>query len=171
MLATHLDAERRYDELRRLAIGIAQEQASPGIRFDTITAQALESAEDWFSAPDRLVGWHWKGGYEQFRFRHPKRFEITAWERGSLIGLSMGRPTYAGGNLRLDFIEARPASLGFRSPVFSEVELAYMVYAQILNAKQVRITNPINESVLSYYEGFGYRYESRGNYLFKEVLR
>jgi hypothetical protein len=170
LLDTHLSAERRYDGLRRLALELAQEQAPPGIRFDTITPQARAIAESWFSAADRRVDWRWAATYEIFRFRHPKRFEVSVWEKGDLTGLSMGRPTYAGGHLRLDFIEARPVSLGLKTPVFPEVELAYTVYAKLLNAKQIRITSPINDTVRSYYERFGYRYVSRGDYLFKEVV-
>jgi hypothetical protein len=82
----------------------------------------------------------------------------------------LGRPTYAAGSLRLDFIEARPESRGDKTPIFPEIEAAYMIYAKLLNAKQIRIMKPINEAVRSYYERFGYQYLRQGNYLFREVV-
>lgn len=170
MGATHLAAERRYDQLRQLAIELAQENAKPGVRFETISPQALAIADTWDSAPDRRVLWYWEGGYEVFKFRYPKRFEVALWEKGELTGLSLGRPTYASGSLRLDFIEARPGSRGEKTPVFPEIEAAYMIYAKLLNAKQIRIMKPINEAVRSYYARFGYEYLRQGNYLFREVV-
>ena len=141
----------------------------PGTRFDLITPSALAQAEGWFAALDRQVDWDWAGGHAAFRYRHPKRFEVSVWENERLTGLSMGRPTYNGDHLRLDVIEARPASLGERGPVFSTVAVAYTPYGRLLNAKQLRIMNPINDAVQSYYEGFGFQYVRRGHYLFKDL--
>ena len=88
---------------------------------------------------------------------------------GELAALSFGRPTYNGDHLRMDFIEARPQDLGDRPPVFAHVQLAYGIYARLLNAKSVRVMHPINDAVKSYYESFGYVYDSRGDYLRKEI--
>lgn len=86
-----------------------------------------------------------------------------------MIGLSLGRPTYHGNHLRLDFVEARPAALGPRSPVFGSIDVAYEVYAGLLNARQIRIMNPINTIVRNYYRTFGYEYVAKKNYLFREL--
>ena len=75
-------------------------------------------------------------GYTAFKFRYPKRFEIAIWQANQLIPLSMGRPTYRGGSLRLDFVEASPRDLGERPSVFDEVLIAYGIYARMLNAKK-----------------------------------
>ena len=104
-----------------------------------------------------------------FRRRYPKRFEVAIWDASSLIGVSLGRPTYAGQHLRLDIIEARPRSLGPRSAVLPDVLLAYTVYAQMLDAKSIRIMNPINAEVRAYYERAGYRYVPKQDYLFMEL--
>lgn len=82
----------------------------------------------------------------------------------------MGRPTYSGRSLRLDFVEARPRELGARPAVFDEVLVAYGIYARLINAKQIRIMNPLNEEVKSYYSSFGYTYVPTKNYLYREVL-
>ena len=106
-------------------------------------------------APDRKVGWDWAAGYSVFRFRHPKRFELAAWGQGTLMALSLGRPTYNGNHLRLDFVEAQPRTLGPRPALFDDVLVAYGVYGRLLNAKQIRIMHPVNAEVRSHYENYG----------------
>ncbi len=82
----------------------------------------------------------------------------------------MGRPTYNGSALRLDFVEARPRDLGDRPSVFDEVLIAYGIYARMLNAKQMRIMHPVSDDVKTYYETFGYKYVAKQDYLYREVL-
>ncbi len=82
----------------------------------------------------------------------------------------MGRPTYEGQHLRLDFVEARPRELGPRPRLFEEILLAYAVYAKLLGAKQLRIMHPINDFVREYYQSYGYTYVAKQDYLFKDVL-
>ena len=124
----------------------------------------------WGAAGTRDVDWNWTQGYSAFRFRYPKRFELAVWAASGLVALSMGRPTYEGHHLRLDFVEARPRELGTRPQVFQEILLAYQVYARLLGANQIRIMHPINETVRDYYRRFGYTYIAKKDYLFKEVV-
>lgn len=170
MLATHQEAERRYDAFRRAALSAAQRAAPTGLRFDVLTPAAFAAAAGWASAGDRLVAWDWLAGYSAFKFRYPKRFELALWDQAGLTALSLGRPTYQGSCLRLDFVEARPKGLGDRGPVMAHVLVAYGIYARLLDAKEVRIMNPINDQVRAYYEGFGYVYVAGKDYLFKQVL-
>ena len=95
---------------------------------------------------------------------------MALWESKKLIGLSMGRPTYQGTALRLDVVEASPSDLGDRPNIFETVLLGYGIYARLINAKQIRIMNPVNERVKSYYEKYNYKYVATGDYLFKVVL-
>lgn len=169
MLATHLEAERRYGELRTLALREAQSRV-PGINFQTITPDALSASRSWDHASSRKVDWDWTEGYAAFRFRYPKRFELAMWQQQKLIALSMGRPTYYGNSLRLDFIEASPRELGERPPVFRGVLLAYGVYARLINAREIRITSPINDEVRAFYESYGYQYVAKHDYLYREVI-
>jgi hypothetical protein len=50
-----------------------------------------------------------------------------------------------------------------------DVLVAYVIYARLLNAEQIRIMHPVNDDVTRYYEGYGYRYVASGDYLFWEV--
>lgn len=170
MKAIHLDAEQRYQELRKLAIEYAQDGTAPQFKISLITSKALNASKVWERSHSRRVDWDWFDGYSAFKFRYPKRFELAIWHEGKLVSLSMGRPTYTGGSLRLDFVEASPRDLGDRPSVFDEVLVAYGIYARMLNAKQIRIMHPINEHVRTYYESFGYKYVSGDDYLFREVL-
>ena len=115
MLATHLDAEHRYNDLRRIAYDTAQMGAAPGVRFTGITADAFSSARSWASSPTRQVAWDWFDGYSAFRFRYPKRFELALWSANRLLALSLGRPTYNGNHLRLDLVEAQPRGMSMGS--------------------------------------------------------
>jgi hypothetical protein len=169
MLATHQDAERRYDELRRVALEVAQESAAPSTRFGLIDPSALAQARTWEGAESRQVTWEWFTGYAAFKYQYPKRFEVALWERGNLIGLSLGRPTYNGGNLRMDFVEARPRTLGPRGPVFGSIDAAYEIYASLLNVKQIRIMNPINPIVREFYQSFGYQYVASKKYSYRDL--
>lgn len=72
MLATHLDAERRYEALRNIALDAAQRGAAEGIRFGAISSDALGAAKAWMSVPSRQVDWDWVSGYSAYKFRYPK---------------------------------------------------------------------------------------------------
>lgn len=174
MLATHLEAEQRYDLLRKQALQITTEtieaEGVRGVQLTTIDTEALTASKKWERSKIRRVDWDWVDGYGTFKFRHPKRFEMALWESRQLIGLSLGRPTYQGTALRLDFVEASPLDLGARPAIIEFVLLGYEVYARLLNAKQIRIMNPINQTVREYYEKFGYTYVDRGDYLFRSIL-
>lgn len=173
MLATHADAEKRYEILRKTAIEIAYSDLSPQeksqFKFNIINQSALNATIDWGKSPARRVNWDWIDGYAAFKFRYPKRFETAIWFQEKLINISMGRPTYNGNSLRLDFVEASPKDLGERPSVFNEVLVAYGIYARMINAKQIRIMNPINNDVKKYYESFGYTYIAKKDYLYREV--
>lgn len=173
MLATHADAERRYSELRKIALKVTQDslqgQNITNINLSTITNEALVASRSWNKSKVRRVDWDWINGYNMFRFRYPKRFEMAIWNYKKLIGLSMGRPTYQGSALRLDVVEAAPSDLGDRPSIFDTILLGYGVYARMINAKQIRIMNPINEEVKKYYETFGYQYVKSGDFLFMEI--
>ena len=173
MLATHLDAETRYSKLRKEALNIASEILNKGengnVRVTEINSQALNASKEWNDSKVRIKDWNWIEGYSAFKFRYPKRFEMALWESSRLIGLSMGRPTYQGEALRLDVVEASPSDLGDRPSIFETVLLGYGIYARLINAKQIRIMNPVNEQVKSYYEKFSYKYVAAGDYLYKEI--
>lgn len=174
MLATHLEAEQRYGLLREQALHLTtetiREQGVHKIRLTTINSEALIASKQWERSKIRQTDWDWVDGYGSFKFRYPKRFEMALWDTRQLIGLSLGRPTYQGTALRLDFVEASPIDLGERPAIIELVLLGYEIYARLLNAKQIRIMNPINNTIRSYYEKFGYNYTSHGDYLFRSIM-
>lgn len=88
---------------------------------------------------------------------------MAAWEHHKLTAISLGRPTYNATGLRLDVVEAMPRDLGDRPNVFDTVILAYEIYARMINANHIRIMNPVNQTVRSFYEKFGYRYVVKGD--------
>jgi len=169
MLATHLDAEKRYAELRKQALGATMTVLNNNITLSEINANALSSTRSWDNSKVRIKDWDWFEGYSVFKFRYPKRFEMALWHSNKLIGITMGRPTFYGTAMRLDIVEASPSDIGDRPSIFESVLVAYGIYARLINAKQIRIMNPVNDEVKAYYESFGYQYTIKGDYLFKDV--
>ncbi len=169
MLATHLDAERRYNEIRKTALRAISSQVPQGLslRFKLIDEAALKASKMWTLLPERLVDWNWVEGYSSFRFRHPKRFELALWHKNKLVSLSLGRPTYAGTSLRLDVIEGSPEEREIK--VFPAVIAAMAVYASALGASEIRVMNPLNDAVKNYYAAEGFKYVAKGNYLYKKL--
>jgi hypothetical protein len=165
MLATHIDAECRYDKIRRdslKAISIQIDSIS-NLEFKLIDDLALSEAKKW---EDRLVSWDW-GNYGQFKMSYPKRFELALWHNNNLTSLSLGRPTYNATGLRLDFMERNPDYSDIK--VFQITLAAMNVYADALGAKELRVMNPVNNEVKKYYETFGLQYVAKGDYLFIRI--
>ncbi|WP_020410567.1 hypothetical protein [Hahella ganghwensis] len=177
MRATHLDAERRYTIIRKAVIDEINKEFHSSKQYSLkatlIDISALEQSNRWNFSPKRKVDWEWIDGYNSFRFRYPKRFEMALWHKDTLASLSLGRPTYQGSKLRLDFIEGNPDKPN-DVKVFEPTFLAMVGYAQALGANELRIMNPINDDVMNpinddvrrYYERFGFTYVIKNDYLF-----
>lgn len=171
MLATHLDAEKRYDAIRRATLRVAMQYLppTPGLELRLIDPIALTITKDWAATGQRKVDWDWFAGYNDLQYRYPKRFELAIWHHGVLVNVTFGRPTYHGAGLRLDFIEASPEKQRIR--VVPIVVVAATAYAEAIGASEVRIMKPINEDVKAYYARLGFTYVSKGDYLFKKIWR
>jgi hypothetical protein len=169
MLATHLDAERRYNEIRKTALRAISSQVPQGLSlgFKLIDESALTASKKWALSSGRAVDWDWVEGYGSFKFRYPKRFELALWHKDKLVSLSLGRPTYTGTSLRLDVIEGSPEEREIK--VFPAVIAAMAVYATGLGASEIRVMNPINDSVKDYYANEGFKYVAKGNFLYKKL--
>lgn len=169
MLATHIDAEKRYSEIRKTALRAISSQVPSGLslEFKLIDQAALNASIKWALSSERLVDWNWVEGYSSFKFRYPKRFELALWHKNKLVSLSLGRPTYAGTSLRLDVIEGSPEEREIK--VFPAVIAAMAVYATALGASEIRVMNPINDTVKNYYAKEGFKYIAKGNYLYKKL--
>lgn len=174
MRPSHVEAEQRYDGLRKSALenvesGFSESQKGR-LKARIITTEALNASTLWDTVNTRRVGWDWINEYAMFRFRHPKRFEMALWQNDKLISLSLGRPTYAGTAMRLDLVEASPKELGERVNVMPLVLASLETWARLLEARQIRIMHPINETVRNHYASFGFTYEPKGDYLYQELL-
>lgn len=169
MLATHFDAERRYHEIRKTALRVisGQTPATLHLEFRLVDEKALNAAKLWKESKQRLVSWDWIANYGPFKFRYPKRFELALWHNNNLASLSLGRPTYYGTGMRLDFVEGNPDRREIK--VFPFAMAAITTYAEALGANEIRVMNPINEEVKSYYEKFGLVYVAKGDYLYSRL--
>lgn len=172
MKATHLDAEQRYSQVRLNTVKAAQIKLNKIAEYKSIELKCIDSkvakmAKWWANSEKRQVDWDWVEGYSAFKFRYPKRFELLVWSKGELLSLSLGRPTYYGSSMRLDFIEANPEISGPR--VFPATLFTMITYAELLGATEIRVMKPINSDVRNYYQSFGLTYVSKGDYLFMRL--
>lgn len=112
MQSTPQHAESRYTSIRRAVLAeVNREFARSGkerLNAKLIDQLALNESKRWDLSACRRVDWDWLDGYRAFSFRYPKRFEMALWSSSELVSLSLGRPTFHGSKLRLDFIEANP---------------------------------------------------------------
>ena len=116
------------------------------------------------------VAWDWEAVQKKYR-THPKRFELTVWYRGlTLAGASIGRPTWGGGKLRLDYIEASPMGTPLDGLVTDLTIAVSRIYADSIGAAQIRIMNPVNTDVRNHYLSKpGFSYNQRGDYCFLDL--
>jgi hypothetical protein len=70
MLATHLEAERRYDILRKASLRAISSQLNsiPNLEFKLIDKAALTKADKWNLSPNRKVDWEWDN-YASFKVK------------------------------------------------------------------------------------------------------
>ena len=99
---------------------------------------------------------------------------LTLQHDNKLCALALGRPSYSGTFMRLDFIEKAPTNCPFSSDMVPISILAYETYAKRIGAKQFRIIDPINDKVLRSYlqhGGFTHHLGQKGNphYLVREL--
>lgn len=169
MLATHRDAEERYSIIRKTVLNELNKDFfssnQRNFKANLIDTSAIVQSKRWNFSSRRKVDWDWVEGYNAFKFRYPKRFEMALWHNDVLASLSLGRPTYQGTQLRLDFIEGNPDKPdGIK--VFEPTFLAMLGYAQALGASELRVMNPINGEIRRYYERFGFTYIAKNDYLY-----
>ena len=83
----------------------------------------------------------------------------TSWVNGYLMGKDGSRSC---------ILLSPQKQISRPDPLF-RVHVPYGIYARLINASQIRIMNPINEKVKSYYESFGYTYAPKGDFLFRNI--
>jgi hypothetical protein len=186
MKQTHKITESQYDLIRDKARGIAAgalpmvmtNSASQGINvrgavsLTGIDFRAKTQAKTWQSSPFRRVDWPWMKSVGSYAWSNPKRFELAIWYKDLFLsGLALGRPTWSGNKLRLDFIEASPQRNALTGLVVDITIIAAEAYADAIGASQIRIMNPINEKVRNHYlnSDRGFSYDKRENFCYKDL--
>jgi len=162
MLATHIDAEARYrayrQEVRKYVKNALPYGDANAIILSDIEQRALVESRLWNSLPERKVGFDWEVNCSIYQKRYPKRFELAIWYQNKLESLALGRPSYNGSRVRLELIERVAVNSILKGKVFAITELALIAYAELIGADEVRIMQPINDSVKNYYISKGYNY-------------
>jgi len=134
--------------------------------------ESKAKAKQWGTSPNRRVDWSWPEGGSEYAWRHPKRFEVAIWYRNLFLsGLGLGRPTWSGNKLRLDFLEASPKATPLTGLVTLIAVGTAEAYADAIGAVQLRIMSPINSKVKDHYLNSltGYSYNAKGNYCYRDL--
>lgn len=162
MLASQLDAERRYSSYRaevfRQVKSVLNYPDSQHITLADISTKALIQSRVWGDIPGRKVDFNWEIDCQIYRKRYPKRFELAIWYQNRLESLALGRPSYNGSRVRLELIERTAGNSFLKGRAFLITELSLIAYASLLGADEIRIMEPVNESVKNYYIARGYTY-------------
>ncbi len=155
--------EERYNEYRKESLRIASEVLSlnkTGISLKLVDTNTYRAFQQWSSDPQRKKDWDWAYTFQYWKLNYPKRFEAAAWKNGKLVGLSLGRPTYASTGLRLDFIEKAPES---DIQLLDATYIALRAYATAIGANHIKIMHPVNEAVRDYYVSKGFAYDRKND--------
>lgn len=165
MNVAHKLAESKYQGFRESSLRIAEATLPAGLKgvvnLHEINALALARAQQWEYSANRHedASWSWRKGFGSYAKQHPKRFELAIWfAKAQLCGLSLGKPTYSGSRLRLDFIEGAPGNHPLKGRVVEVTIAAAEAYADSIGAEQLRIMRPVNVDVIRYYETHGFTY-------------
>lgn len=187
MIKTHKITEDKYDLLRAYARDLAagslptvalnnRGQAinlKQSVNLTSIDLRSKIASKEWNASPTRKMDWNWKTGVDSYAWLNPKRFELAIWHQNIfLCGLAIGRPTWSGNKLRLDFIEASPTTTPLTGLVTDITILAAEAYADAIGAVQIRIMNPINDKVRAHYlkPERGFSFNEKYNFCFKDLL-
>ncbi|WP_299580985.1 hypothetical protein [uncultured Microbulbifer sp.] len=162
------ELERRYAELRRQSIQMANEALDlPDTRLALVDSTSYAAFQQWENHPQRKVDWDWPSSWVSWKLKFPKRFESATWAGNRLVGFAMGRPTYHATGLRLDYIEKSP---GAGEAHLDLTYLALYAYATLLGATHVKIMHPINGDVRDYYEQKGFQYDPRSDSCIRRII-
>lgn len=161
------ELEQRYNTLRLNALNSATRVLDdPSIRLKLVDNATYSAFQQWDKQPNRIKDWDWPSTLQQWKMKFPKRFEAAAWKNGKLAGLSLGRPTYAGTGLRLDYIEKAPVT---DIRLVETMLVALTAYGSLLGANHLKIMHPVNAAVRDYYVSFGFTYISKQDCCMKRL--
>lgn len=152
------ELEQRYNKLRLDALNSANRVLDDrSIQLKLVDNSTYSAFKQWDKQPNRIKDWDWPNTLQEWKMKFPKRFEAAAWKNNKLAGLSLGRPTYAGTGLRLDYIEKAPVT---DIRLVETMLVALTAYGTLLGANHLKIMHPVNAAVRDYYVSFGFSYIS-----------
>ncbi|AWF81631.1 hypothetical protein BTJ40_12780 [Microbulbifer sp. A4B17] len=158
MQPSHKETLERYDVFRAQARDIAKESL-PGnlkgvLNVEGIDHKTLNAFQAWKDTAERKVSWDWEFS-RSYKIFYPKSFDMSVWLGNTLCSMSLGRPTFKGTEMRLDFIERAPKNCPYAGEMFSISLLAYEIYGDLIGAKKIRIMEPMNDKLIKYYMSHG----------------
>lgn len=180
---TYTEVKNRYEALRQVAREVAHDSLAPVLvgksgqavskahielgGFDQKCEKALRVYQ---RSSHRRVSWDWDEVRKSYR-SEPKRFELAIWHRGYILcGASIGKPTWNGSKLRLDYIEANPEGSLLEGRTTDIALVAATAYARSIGAVQLRIMKPVNENVKNHYLSKpGFSFDERNNFCYRNL--
>ncbi|WP_250462349.1 hypothetical protein [Microbulbifer litoralis] len=158
MQLSHVETINKHEEFGRQAREMASKSLPRHllgkICLEPIDHKALAAFRSVDVSQDRLVSWNWNFA-SRYKIFYPKAFELSVWHGSTLCSLTLGRPTYKGTAVRLDFIERFNKHILFANDMFPISLLAYEAYARLIGATQIRVMDPLNEKLVKYYSSHG----------------
>ena len=148
-----VDVRNRYDDLKNQAREIANDALPSYLKnlsLESIGSKAVISSKSWGVNTDRMVDWDWSFS-KSYCSRYPKSFDLAIWNKNTLLSLSLGRPTYMGKSIRLDFIERTPNTDLYSGQIFTIARISYETYGRLIGADFIRIMEPMNDKLIAYY--------------------
>lgn len=107
MQPNHAGAIKKYDLYREEARKIMQKALPDYLKnlvLNGIDLKAITAFRTWQNDPERKVDWDWTFA-SRYCAKYPKAFDLSVWSGSTLLSLRLGRPTYRGTSIRMDFIE------------------------------------------------------------------
>jgi len=180
---TYKETQDKYELLRTTALRIAHDSLpnviinkkgmailKSDISLKGLDFSTYQKLRTWKDSGQRVAPWDWDDVRKKYR-SHPKRFELSIWHKELfLCGASIGRPTFSGNKLRLDFVEANPTGSPLHGTITDIVILAGRTYAKAIGASQLRIMHPINKKVRDHYlSKGGFSYNEKSNFCYQDI--
>ena len=177
MQPSYANTIKKYDLYRVEAREIAR-NALPGylknLTLGGVDLKAITAFRLWQYDSERKVDWDWTFA-SRYCAKYPKAFDLSVWSGNTLLSLTLGRPTYRGTSIRMDFIEKTPGLTTYSGEIFGVSQLAYETYGRLIGAESIRLIEPMNKKLITYYtskdRGFRLIPAKQGNphYLEKKI--
>ena len=147
------ETRQHYAELRQLALQATQ-QSFAGVSLREITHADAAEADRW---TPKLATWHWERLYHEYHGNAGlKRFDAAITMHGKLLGLAYGAPSKRKLVLKLHTAERKPGVNPLKGQTVPIILAAAGIYARFLGSQEIWLCKPLNESLVSYYQLFGY---------------